>query len=207
MEKKLYKVPDLPYGYKDLEPYISEEQLTIHHTKHHQAYADAANAILEQKFDAAREQDEDFDVKATAKELSFQVGGYNLHNLFWTNMGPADECGGEPNGTLAEYIEKDFGSFERFKKEFSQAAISVEGSGWAALTLCRRTDRLFIMQIEKHNVNVIPNFRIMMVLDVWEHAYYLDYKNVRPDFVEAFWNIVNWDEVNKRMETWLASPL
>lgn len=207
MEKKLYKVADLPYGYKDLEPYISEEQLTIHHTKHHQAYADAANAILEQKFDAAREQDEDFDVKATAKELSFQVGGYNLHNLFWTNMGPADECGGEPTGTLAEYIEKDFGSFERFKKEFSQAAISVEGSGWAALTLCRRTDRLFIMQIEKHNVNVIPNFRIMMVLDVWEHAYYLDYKNVRPDFVEAFWNVVNWDEVNKRMETWLASPL
>ncbi|MBU4548094.1 MAG: Fe-Mn family superoxide dismutase, partial [Euryarchaeota archaeon] len=95
----------------------------------------------------------------------------------------------------------------RFKKEFTQAALSVEGSGWAVLTLCRRTDRLFIMQIEKHNVNVIPNFRIMMVLDVWEHAYYLDYKNVRPDFVEAFWNIVNWEEVNKRTETWLESPL
>lgn len=207
MEKKFYQVPDLPYGYKDLEPYISEEQLTIHHTKHHQAYADAANAILKQRFDEAREKDEDFDIKATAKELSFQVGGFNLHNLFWGNMGPADESGGEPTGTLAEYIQKDFGSFERFKKEFSQAAISVEGSGWAALTLCRRADRLFIMQIEKHNVNVIPNFRIMMVLDVWEHAYYLDYKNVRPDFVEAFWNIVNWEEVNKRTETWLASPL
>ncbi|MBU4535264.1 MAG: superoxide dismutase [Euryarchaeota archaeon] len=207
MEKKIYQLPELPYSYQDLEPYISEEQLTIHHTKHHQAYVDGANSILKQRFDDARENNEDFDIKATAKELSFQVGGFVLHNLFWTNMGPASKCGGEPEGILAEYIKKDFGGFNRFKKEFTQAALSVEGSGWAVLTLCRRTDRLFIMQIEKHNVNVIPNFRIMMVLDVWEHAYYLDYKNVRPDFVEAFWNIVNWEEVNKRTETWLESPL
>ncbi len=206
MEKKFYKLPDLPYGYKDLEPYISEEQLTIHHQKHHQAYVDGANALLK-KFDETREKGEDFDIKAVAKELSFHVGGFGLHRLFWGNLGPADKFGGEPEGTLAKYIEKDFGSFERFKKEFSQAAIGAEGSGWAALTLCRRTDRLFIMQIEKHNVNVIPNFRILMVLDVWEHAYYLDYKNVRPEFVEAFWNIVNWKEVNKRTETWLESPL
>ena len=84
-------------------------------------------------------------------------------------MGPADKCGGEPTGLIAEYIKKDFGSFERFKKEFSQTAISTEGSGWAALTLCRGTDRIFIMQIEKHNVNTVPGFRLMMVLDVWEH--------------------------------------
>lgn len=206
MEKKFYELPELKYGYKDLEPYISEEQLTIHHTKHHQAYVDGANALLK-KFDEARANDTDFDIKAAAKELSFHVSGFVLHKLFWDNMGPADKYGGEPNGIIADYIKKDFGSFERFKKEFSQAAISTEGSGWAVLTFCKRTDRLFIEQIEKHNVNVIPKFTVLMVLDVWEHAYYLDYKNVRPDFVEAFWNIVNWDEVNKRTENWLNTPL
>ncbi len=206
MEKKFYELPELKYGYKDLEPYISEEQLTIHHTKHHQAYVDGANALLK-KFDEARANDTDFDIKAAAKELSFHVSGFVLHMLFWDNMGPADKYGGEPNGIIADYIKKDFGSFERFKKEFSQAAISTEGSGWAVLTFCKRTDRLFIEQIEKHNVNVIPRFTVLMVLDVWEHAYYLDYKNVRPDFVEAFWNIVNWDEVNKRTENWLNTPL
>lgn len=203
MEQMFYELPPLPYDYKDLEPYISEEQLRIHHDKHHQAYVDGANALLK-KFDA---RDSEFDIKATAKELSFHVGGFILHKLFWENMGPAGKCGGEPTGTIADYIKKDFGSFERFKKEFTQAAVGVEGSGWAALTLCRRTNRIFIMQIEKHNVNVIPGFRIMMVLDVWEHAYYLDYQNRRPEFVDAFWNLVNWDEVNKRAETWLSSPL
>ncbi len=203
MESKMYKLPELPYGYKDLEPYISEEQLKLHHDKHHQAYVDGANAILK-KFDAR--DSEEFDVKAVFKEFTFHVGGYVLHKYFWENMGPADKCGGEPTGTIAEYIKKDFGSFERFKKEFSQAAVSVEGSGWAVLTLCKMTNRLFIMQVEKHNVNLIPGFRIMMVLDTWEHAYYLDYKNKRPDYVKAFWNIVNWDEVNKKMDAWLKVP-
>ncbi|AEG18249.1 superoxide dismutase [Methanobacterium paludis] len=204
MEKKFYELPALPYGYKDLEPYISEEQLKIHHDKHHQAYVDGANALLK-KFDSR--DSEEFDVKAVAKELSFHVGGFVLHKLFWRNMGPAEKCGGEPTGKIAEYIKKDYGSFERFKKEFTQTAVGAEGSGWAALTLCKRTDRIFIMQIEKHNVNLIPGFRIMMVLDVWEHAYYLDYQNRRPEFVDAFWNIVNWDEVNKRVEAWLDSSL
>jgi Fe-Mn family superoxide dismutase len=205
MEKNFYELPELPYGYKDLEPYISEEQLKIHHKKHHQAYVDGANALLK-KFDA-RSEEEEFDLKAVSKELSFHVGGFILHKLFWANMGPADKCGGEPTGLIAEYIKKDFGSFEKFKKEFSQTAVSAEGSGWAALTLCRGTDRIFIMQIEKHNVNTVPGFRLMMVLDVWEHAYYLDYQNRRPDYVEAFWNLVNWDEVNRRMKVWLDSPL
>jgi len=205
MESKFYELPALAYNYKALEPYISEEQLRIHHDKHHQAYVDGANALLK-KFDA-RKSGETFDVKAAAKELSFHVGGYLMHSLLWKNMGPADKYGGEPDGSIAEYIKKDFGSFDNFKKEFSQVAISTEGSGWAALSLCRNTNRIFIQQIEKHNVNSIPSHRIMMVLDVWEHAYYLDYKNVRPEYVEAFWNIVNWDEINRRIKVWLDSPL
>jgi len=200
MGKKFYELPELPYGYDALEPYISEEQLLIHHQKHHQAYVDGANNLLK-RLDEARESKTGIDYKATAKELSFHVGGFLLHRFFWENMGPADENRGEPHGKIKDYIEKDFGDFERFKEEFSQTAISVEGSGWAMLTYCPLTDRLLIVQVEKHNINLIPQCKVLLTLDVWEHAYYLDYKNLRPDYVEAFWNIINWDEVNNRIET------
>jgi len=196
---KFYSLPDLPYGYGDLAPHMSEEQLKIHHDKHHSAYVKGANAILE-KLDKSRSEGTDLDIKSTLKELSFQIGGHLLHSLFWENLAPARKGGGAPTGTLAKEIEKEFGSFERFKKEFSQAAASVEGSGWAALSYCPLTGRLIIMQIEKHNTNVYPMFTILMVIDVFEHAYYIDYKNERAKFIEAFWNIVNWAEVNKRLE-------
>jgi len=195
---KLYTLPKLPYDYKALAPYISETQLTLHHTKHHQAYVTGANAIFE-KLDKARKDNADVDMKATLKELSFHIGGYRLHNLFWENLAPAGKGGGGvPKGDLAKAIDAEFGKFDRFKKEFTQAASSVEGSGWAVLTHCLKTNRLLIMQIEKHNVNLVPGFRILAALDVWEHAYYLDYKNDRAKFIDGFWNIVNWDEVNSR---------
>jgi len=196
---KFYLLPKLPYGYKDLEPHISEEQLRIHHDIHHSGYVKKSNAILE-KLDKAREESIDLDIKSTLKALSFTVGGTVLHSLFWPNLAPTDKGGGKPGGVLGDSIDKEFNSFERFKKEFTQAASTVEGSGWAALAFCKQTNRPLIMQIEKHNTNVYPMFRILMVLDVWEHAYYLDYKNERGKFVEAFWNIVNWDEVNKRLK-------
>jgi len=200
MEKaRFYTLPQLPYKYDELQPYISQEQLTLHHQKHHQAYVNSANAILE-RLDKARKEGTDFDIKATLKELSFHIGGHLLHSLFWSNLAPAGRGGGKPTGALSTALEKEFGSFERFKKEFSLAAASVEGSGWAALSFCRQTNRPIIMQIEKHNTNVYPMFTILMVIDVWEHAYYLDYKNDRARFVDAFWNIANWDEVNKRLE-------
>jgi len=197
--EKFYVLPKLPYGYKDLVPHISEEQLKIHYEKHHQAYVNGANAIL-QKLDKSRKEGTDLDMKATLKELSFNIGGHLLHSLFWGNLAPAGKGGGKPSGPLGEAIEKEFGSFERFRKEFTQTATSVEGSGWAALAFCRRTKRPIIMQVEKHNTNVYPMFRILLVLDVFEHAYYLDYKNDRGKFVEAFWNIVDWEAVNKRFE-------
>ncbi|NIN52850.1 MAG: superoxide dismutase [Nitrososphaeria archaeon] len=199
MGNKFYVLPKLPYGYDELEPYISEKQLKIHHQKHHQAYVNGANAILE-RLDKTRKDSDDLDIKSTLKELSFNIGGHLLHSLFWDNLGLAKKGGEKPEKVLGDRIEKEFGSFERFKKEFSQAAVSVEGSGWAALTFCRQTNRPIVMQVEKHNTNVYPTFRILMVLDVWEHAYYLDYKNDRAKFIDAFWNIVNWDKVNKRLE-------
>jgi len=198
-QTKFYVLPKLAYDYKDLMPHMSEEQLRIHHSKHHQAYVNGANTIL-QKLDKARIENADLDIKSTLKELSFNIGGHLLHSLFWSNLAPPNKGGGKPSGALEEALNKEFGSFERFKKEFTQAAVSVEGSGWAALTFCRQTNRPIIMQIEKHNTNVYPMFRILMVLDVFEHAYYIDYKNERAKFVEVFWNIVNWDAVNKRLE-------
>jgi len=198
-ETGFYSLPKLAYGYKDLAPHISEEQLTIHHQKHHQAYVDGANKILE-SLEKARREDRELDMKATLKELSFNIGGHVLHKKYWENMAPAGKGGDTPGGKLGDLIVKEFGSFDRFKKEFTQAANSTEGSGWAALTLCRQTGRPIIMQVEKHNNDVYPNFRILLVLDVFEHAYYIDYKNARAKYTEAFWNIVNWDEANKRLE-------
>jgi Fe-Mn family superoxide dismutase len=199
MEKiKSFTLPKLPYDYTALAPYISEQQLKLHHDKHHQAYVNGANAIFE-KLDKARSESADLDNKAMLKELSFNVGGHILHTTFWENMAPAGKGGGKPGGAVADMIDMGFGSFERFKKEFTAAATSTEGSGWAALTVHPCIGRPLIMQIEKHNVNVYPTFNILMVLDVWEHAYYLDYKNERPKFVEAFWNLVNWDKVNKNL--------
>jgi Fe-Mn family superoxide dismutase len=196
---RFYVLPPLPYGTKDLEPFISEEQLEIHHDKHHQGYVNGANAILK-KLQNAREEDVDVDVKASLKALSFNIGGHILHSLFWPSLAPSSEGKEKPGGVLGNTIDNEFGNFERFKKEFSQAAVSVEGSGWATLAFCKQTNRPIIMQIEKHNTNIYPTFRILMVLDVWEHAYYLDYKNARGKFVDAFWNIVNWNTVNKRLE-------
>jgi Fe-Mn family superoxide dismutase len=198
---KGYTLPHLPYGYKALAPYISEVQLTLHHQKHHQAYVTGANAILE-KLDKARKENADLDMKALLKELSFHLGGFRLHNMFWENLAPAGVGGGGiPKGELAAAITAEYGNFERFKKEFTQAASSVEGSGWAVLTYCMNTGRLMMMQVEKHNVNLIPGYRILMALDLWEHAYYLDYKNDRAKFIDAFWHLVNWDAVDARFVT------
>ncbi len=197
-EKKFYRLSKLLFDYKDLEPYISKKQLTLHHQKHHQAYVNNANEIL-RKIDEAREADKNLEMKSILKSLSFNIGGHILHSLFWRNLKPPKKGLLAPENTINNILEKEFGSFSRFKKEFSQAAVSVEGSGWAALTYCSRIQRPLICQIEKHNLNLYPAFKILLVLDVWEHAYYLDYQNDRQKYVENFWPLVNWAEVAKRL--------
>ncbi|HTY46407.1 MAG TPA: superoxide dismutase [Methanomassiliicoccales archaeon] len=197
-DKKYYELMPLPYDYKALAPVISEDLLRLHHDKHHAAYVNGANAIL-QKLEKARGENVDLDMKAIAKEYSFHFGGLFLHEKFWKNMAPAGKAGGKPGGKIGDVLNKEFGSFERFKKEFSAVASSVEGSGWAAVSFCGHTDRPVLVQIEKHNVNVTPQQKVLLVLDVWEHAYYLDYKNDRGKFIENWWNVVNWDEVEKRL--------
>ena len=195
-----FKLPELPYGYKDLEPYMSEAQLTLHHQKHHQAYVTGANRVIH-KLEKARKDNSDVDIKAASKELTFNMGGWKLHRVFWQLLAPSGKGGGgEPTGKLGIAILKTFGSFPRFKKEFSQASLTLEGSGWAALTYSKNIETLIIVQIEKHNVYFPAGNPLLLVLDVWEHAYYLDYKNDRAKYIEAFWNLINWNYANSRFE-------
>ena len=190
-----YTLPNLSFANNALEPNMSEEQLTIHHQKHHNAYITGANTIIE-KLDAARKDNSDIDIKSTLKSLSWNIGGAVLHTLFWNNLTAEYK---EPTGKIKDMIETNFSSFERFKSEFTQNAMSIEGSGWAVLTYDENTKKLQLMQIEKHNSNIYPGFPILMVLDMFEHAYYIDYKNDKGKYVEAFWNIVNWEEINTKL--------
>jgi superoxide dismutase, Fe-Mn family len=199
----LYELPALEYDAKHLAPYISEEQLLLHHGKHHQAYVNGANQILV-KLDKARNENVDLDMKSTLKELSFNIGGHLLHSLFWGNLAPEGKGGAKPEGKLAKALVTEFGSVDRFIREFTQAALSVEGSGWAALTYCMQAGRPIIMQIEKHNNNVYPMFTILMVADVFEHAYYVDYRNDRAKYVDALFHVMNWNAVEKRLEDLLG---
>ncbi len=199
MENEVYKLPELPYQYNALAPHISEKQLTIHHQKHHQAYVNGANALA-QALAAARQNNAGYDAKAVAKELSFQLSGHILHSLFWQNLRPNPKSEkNDPGNKLLQMINRQFKSFDRFRQEFSLLASSAEGSGWAALAIDSRTKKLILLQIEKHNVNLIPEAKILLVLDVFEHAYYLDYQNDRAKFIAAFWHLVDWGEANRRL--------
>ena len=178
---------------------MSEEQLKLHHQKHHNSYVNNANALV-QKLRDARKNNSEISIKHIAKDLAFNLAGHILHSLFWKNLRSVSQMN-EPKSEILEAIKKEFDSFERFRKEFSEAALSVEGSGWAALVRDKNSGKILIIsQIEKHHVNLLPETNILLILDVWEHAYYLDYKNDRARYIENFWSIVNWDEVGSRFK-------
>lgn len=195
-----YSLPELPYGYGDLAPFLSEPLLKVHHTGHHQKYVNQANALLE-KMDKARTEGTMLNMRCEAQALAFNVGGHILHSHYWQNMRPASSGGGgEPGGRIGDSINTEFGSFERFKKEFTEAANSVESSGWAVLTYCKQTGHIYITQVKDHDLFVIPDHRLLLVMDVWEHAYYLDYKNEKSRYSAAFWDVVDWETVDRRLE-------
>jgi superoxide dismutase, Fe-Mn family len=197
---KTYTLPPLPYAYNALEPRISQQIMTLHHDKHHNAYVTGANAALD-KLEKARAGTLQIDIKGTLRDLSFNVGGHKLHSIFWTNMAAAGKGGGgAPTGKLADKINADFGSFDKFKAQFSDAAKAVEGSGWALLLYDPELDQLVLTQVEKQNFMHLPELHILLGLDVWEHAYYLQYWNDRAKYVEAWWNVVNWEDVGKRFD-------
>ncbi|WCZ39850.1 superoxide dismutase [Corynebacterium jeddahense] len=192
----VYELPDLPYAYDALEPHISAEIMELHHDKHHANYVKGANAALE-ALEAERNGDADADkIRALSKNLAFNLGGHTNHSIFWKNMAP--NAGGNPTGAIAEAIDRGFGSFEGFKKQFSAVANGLQGSGWAVAGYDHIAGRLIIQQMTDQQGNISVDFTPVLMLDMWEHAFYLQYKNVKADYIEAWWNVVNWDDVNER---------
>nr|AHE13889.1 Mn superoxide dismutase [Perinereis nuntia] len=193
-----HTLPDLPYDYNALEPYISAEIMKIHHSKHHATYTNNLNAVEEKLAEALAKNDVS-SVIALQPALKFNGGGYLNHSIFWENMSP--NGGGDPSGDLLEQINKDFGSVDNMRKQLSAITTAIQGSGWGWLGYNQSTNKLQIATCANQDplqasAGLVPLFGI----DVWEHAYYLQYKNVRPDYVNAIWNVANWKDVESRFQ-------
>lgn len=190
-----YTLPELPYDYSALAPHISGKIMELHHSKHHQAYVTGANTALEQ-LGAARESGDFAAVNKLEKDLAFNLGGHINHSVFWENLSP--DGGGDPEGELDAALADAFGSIDAFRAHFTATALGVQGSGWAVLAWDGVGARPVIFQLFDQQGNVPLGVTPLLQLDVWEHAYYLDYLNVRADYVKAFWELVNWPDVQRR---------
>jgi len=191
-----HTLPDLPYAYDALEPFYDEQTVRLHHDMHHKAYVDGLNSA-EGKLAEALEKGDFSLIKHIERELAFHGSGHILHTMFWENMKPGG--GGKASGAVAELIDRDFGSFENFKKVFSASAAAVEGSGWAILACNPVFEKLVLLHAEKHQDLTQWGAVPLLIVDVWEHAYYLKYQNKRAAWIEAWWNLINWDDVNRRV--------
>jgi Fe-Mn family superoxide dismutase len=197
-----YTLPDLPYGYDALEPHIDAKTMEIHHTKHHQAYIDKLNAAIEGHDDLFEDDVDDLlrNFSKVPSDIQTAVrnhgGGHSNHSLFWTVL--SGDGGGEPSGALADQIKSDLGSFKEFQEQFNTTTTGVFGSGWGWLVVSG--GKLEVVGLPNQDSPLMDGKTPILGLDVWEHAYYLKYQNRRPEYVEAFWNIINWDEVGKRFE-------
>lgn len=192
-----YTLPDLTYDYGALDPSISGQIMELHHSKHHAAYVAGANQALEQMAEA-RDTGNFGNLPKLEKDLAFHLGGHTNHSIFWKNMGPDSKD--RPEGELASAITEFFGDYDKFVAHFNAAALGIQGSGWALLAWDAVGSRLVINQLYDQQGNVPVLTTPLLMLDMWEHAFYLDYKNVKGDYVKAFWNIVNWEDVEKRFE-------
>ncbi len=190
-----YVLPDLEYDYGALEPHISGRIMELHHGKHHRAYVDGANKLLDQ-LQEARQKGAYDNVGTLARALAFNVSGHVLHSLFWRNLAP--KAGGRPTGELAQAIDKHFGNFDAFKQQLSKTAATIMGSGWAALMWDSFSAQLVIAQIHDHQSSTLEGAVPLLVLDAWEHAFYLQYQNEKTKFFEAVWNLWNWNDVAAR---------
>ncbi len=190
-----YTLPDLPYDYGALEPYVSGKIMELHHDRHHRAYVDGANKSVQRILEARGEQNFD-NIAALEKALAFNISGHVLHSIFWQNMSP--EGGGGPQGELAEAIGRDFGTFELLKAQMIHAASTIMGSGWAALVWDPVIHRLGTTQIHDHQSEVTQGGLPLLVIDAWEHAYYLQYQTDKVKFFQALWNVWSWQDVAAR---------
>jgi superoxide dismutase, Fe-Mn family len=192
-----YTLPDLPYDYAALEPHIAGDIMELHHSKHHATYVKGANIVLEQLADA-RDCEALATVNMLEKNLAFNLGGHVNHSVFWSNMSP--DGGDKPDGELAAAIDEHFGSFDGFRKHFTANALGVQGSGWSVLAWEPLGQHLVLQQVYDHQANITPGMVPLLLLDMWEHAFYLQYRNVKPDYVKAWWNVVNWADAAERLE-------
>jgi len=192
---KKYSLPDLAYGYDALEPHLSARILELHHGKHHQAYVEGANTVLE-RLAEARETSDFGSINQLEKNLAFHLSGHILHSIFWKNLSPTG--GSKPAGDLASAVDEHLGSFDACKTQLTEAAMNVQGSGWGALSWEPVGQRLIVEQVYDHQGNVGQGGPPLLVLDMWEHAYYLQYENRKAEWVDAFWELVDWDDVATR---------
>lgn len=192
----VYTLPDLPYDFAALEPHISGKIMELHHDKHHATYVAGANTALE-KLEEARATGDFANINKLSKDLAFNLGGHVNHSIFWTNLSP--EGGGAPEGELAAAIDDQFGSFAKFQAHFTAAAVGIQGSGWAVLGWDPVGQKLVIEQLSDQQGNTNLGLTPVFQLDMWEHAFYLDYLNVKADYVKAVWNIANWANVAERL--------
>ncbi|WP_441251654.1 superoxide dismutase [Kitasatospora sp. McL0602] len=190
-----YSLPDLPYDYSALERAMSAEILELHHSKHHAAYVKGANDTLDQLAEA-REKEQYGHLVGLEKTYAFHLSGHVLHSIFWENLSP--DGGDRPDGALGEALDEHLGGFDAFRKQLTAATTGVQGSGWGVLAWEPLGQRLIVEQVYDHHGNVGMGTTPLLVFDAWEHAYYLQYRNVRPDYVTKLWSVVNWDDVSAR---------
>ncbi len=196
----VYSLPELPYDYDGLEPYYSAQQVELHHDKHHATYVKGANDALA-KLDELRAQPEPdpLMLRALEKALAFNISGHFLHSSFWPELSRG--AGGEPEGELAAAINESFGSAKAMRRQMDEAVKGLQGSGWGALTWEPLAGRLVVEQIYDHQSNMTPANMPLLVIDGWEHAYYLQYLNEKPKWLDAFWQLVNWECIDRRFRT------
>ena len=192
-----HQLPKLGYGYADLEPYIDAETMHLHHDNHHAGYVKGLNAA-EKALAECRKSGNYSDIKLIERSLAFHGNGHTNHTVFWANMKPAKAAKKRPEGALASHIGKDFGSLDKLKAHFSVAAKTVEGNGWGALVYHPMFDRLYIVSLLNHQNSALNGVTPLLMCDVWEHAYYLKYKNKRADYIKNWWNVVDWADVESR---------
>jgi len=198
--QSVYKLPDLPYGFNELEPVISGQIMEVHYKGHHQGYVNNLNASLE-KYAAAEAKNDVGQMIALQQSIRFNGGGHVNHSIFWTNLAPTKKGGGEsPTGEIASRIQSQFGSLEKFIEKFNTQTVAIQGSGWGWLGYNKAEDRLVIASCANQDPLSITGLSPLLGIDVWEHAYYLQYKNLRADYLKAIWKIVNWKNVGERLE-------
>jgi len=191
-----YVLPDLPYKISALEPHYSAELLELHHGKHHAGYVKGANATLD-KLAEARESSDYSAINQLQKNLAFNLSGHIMHSVFWTSMSP--DGGGSPADELAEQVSQDFGSADALREQMTEVATSLQGSGWVSLSWEPLGDRLIVEQVYDHQGNTGSATVPLLVIDCWEHAYYLQYKNEKGKWLKGFWEMVNWSEAGSRL--------